>query len=136
MMFLLNIIHCDTKGNDLISFIISGDEYSLFSSLNSKKGIVKDLHICTGRDKLVTVFDKNVYQSDKDTLSGKLIYSADNQILHAGGTDDTLILAEGTFIGYVLVMAMIVYYCTFQITERERERERERYDSTPSLWSK
>ena len=129
-MFLLNVIHCDTKGNVLIFFIISGDEYSLFSSLNSEKGIVKDLHICTGRDKLVTVFDKNVYQSDKDTLSGKLIYSADNHILHAGGTDDTLILAEGTFIAicfdYILVVAMIVYYCTFQITEREREREREK----------
>ena len=80
--------------------------------MNSEKGIVKDLHICTERDKLVTVFDKDVYQSDKDTLSGKLIYSADNQILHAGGSDDTLILAEGTFIGvcfdYVVVMAMIV----------------------------
>ena len=118
-MFLLNVIHCDTKRNNLISFIFSGDEYSLISSLNSEKGIVKDLHICTGRDKLVTVFDKDVYQSDKDTMTGKLIYSADNQILHAGRTDDTLILVEGTFralcFDYVLVMAMIVYYCTFQI---------------------
>nr|XP_022288156.1 RCC1 domain-containing protein 1-like isoform X2 [Crassostrea virginica] len=85
---------CKATLQDIVIVTTKGDEYSLFSSLNSEKGIVKDLHICTGRDKLVTVFDKNVYQSDKDTLSGKLIYSADNQILHAGGTDDTLILAE------------------------------------------
>lgn len=52
--------------------------------------------VCTVRDKIVTVFDQRVYHSHEDSLTGKLMYSAETQILHAGGTDNTLFLVEGT----------------------------------------
>lgn len=53
--------------------------------------------VSTVRDKIVTVFDnKRVHHSHDNSLTGKLMNSAENQVLHAGGTDSTLFLVEGT----------------------------------------
>lgn len=78
-------------------FIDLDDEQTIFSSLKVEKEKKRPEIVSTVRDKIVTVFDnKRVYHSHEDSLTGKLIYSAENQVLHAGGTDSTLFLVEGT----------------------------------------
>lgn len=72
------------------------DEHTIFSSLKVEKEMKRPDIVSTVRDKIVTIFDKRVYCSHEDSLTGKLAYSAETQVLHAGGTDSTLFLVEGT----------------------------------------
>lgn len=72
------------------------DEHTIFSSLKVEKEMTRPEIVSTVRDKIVTVFDKRVYHSHEDSLTGKLMCSAEAQVLHAGGTDNTLFLVEGT----------------------------------------
>lgn len=72
------------------------DEHTIFSSLKVEKEMKRPEIVSTVRDKIVTIFDKRVYRSHEDSLTGKLMYSAENQVLHAGGTDSALFLVEGT----------------------------------------
>ncbi|XP_034328903.2 RCC1 domain-containing protein 1 isoform X2 [Magallana gigas] len=80
--------------NEIVITVSHDDEHTIFSSLKVEKEMKRPEIVSTVRDKIVTIFDKRVYHSHEDSLTGKLMYSAETQVLHAGGTDSTLFLVE------------------------------------------
>ncbi|XP_052705241.1 RCC1 domain-containing protein 1-like isoform X1 [Crassostrea angulata] len=86
---------CTATLNEIVITVLHDNENTILSSLKVEKEMKRPEIVSTVRDKIVTVFDnKRVHHSHDNSLTGKLMNSAENQVLHAGGTDSTLFLVE------------------------------------------